>query len=59
MNKISLNQVQIQLAIVATCSEVERCSNIYQNLVAGEKECMDIERPQSLELEAILYVSSG
>lgn len=54
MNKISLNQVQIQLAILATCSEVERCSNIYQNLVAGEKECMDIERPQSLELEAIL-----
>ncbi len=54
MNKISLNQVQIQLAILATCSEAERCSNIYQNLVAGEKECMDIERPQSLELEAIL-----
>lgn len=33
-------------------SEAERYSNIYQDLVAGEKECMDTERPLTSEMEA-------
>ena len=35
-------------------SEAERYSNIYQDLVAGEKECMDIERPLTPEMEELL-----
>ncbi len=35
-------------------SEAERYSNIYQDLIAGEKECMDTERPLSPELEELL-----
>ena len=35
-------------------SEAERYSNIYQDLVAGEKECMDTERPLTPELEELL-----
>ena len=35
-------------------SEAERYRNIYGDLVAGEKECMDTERPLSLELEAMI-----
>ena len=35
-------------------SEAERYRNIYGDLVAGEKECMDIERPLSPELEAMI-----
>ena len=35
-------------------SEAERYSNIYQDLIAGEKECMDTERPLSDELEDLL-----
>lgn len=42
-------------------SEAERYSNIYQDLVAGEKECMDTECPLTLELEAMfkeIFVSA-
>lgn len=42
-------------------SEAERYSNNYQDLVAGEKECMDTERPLTLELEAMfkeMFVSA-
>ena len=35
-------------------SEAERYRNIYGDLVAGEKEGMDIERPLSPELEAMI-----
>ena len=35
-------------------SEAERYRNIYGDLVAGEKECMDTERPLSPELEAMI-----
>ena len=35
-------------------SEAERYSNIYQDLLAGETECMDTERSLSPELEAML-----
>ena len=35
-------------------SEAERYRNIYGDLVAGEKECMDIERPLSPELKAMI-----
>ena len=35
-------------------SEADRYSNIYQDLIAGEKECMDTERPLTPELEAML-----
>lgn len=35
-------------------SEAERYSNIYQDLIAGEKECMDTERPLTPELEELL-----
>ena len=35
-------------------SEAERYRNIYGNLVAGENECMDAERPLSPELEAMI-----
>ena len=35
-------------------SEEERYSNIYQDLSAGEKECMDTERPLTPELEELL-----
>ena len=35
-------------------SEAERYRNIYGDLVAGENECMDIERPLSPELEAMI-----
>lgn len=35
-------------------SEAERYRNIYGDLVAGEKECMDIERPLGPELEAMI-----
>jgi len=35
-------------------SEAERYSNIYQDLIAGEKECMDTERPMTPEMEAML-----
>ena len=35
-------------------SEAERYSNIYQDLIAGEKECMDTERPLTPEMEAML-----
>lgn len=35
-------------------SEAERYNNIYQDLLAGEKECMDTERPLTPELETML-----
>ena len=35
-------------------SEAERYRNIYDDLVAGEKECMDTERPLGPELEAMI-----
>ncbi|MCF0185018.1 MAG: hypothetical protein HUJ98_00840 [Bacteroidaceae bacterium] len=35
-------------------SEAERYSNIFQDLIAGEKECIDTERPLTPELEAML-----
>lgn len=35
-------------------SEAERYRNIYGDLVAGEKECMDTERPLSPELEEMI-----
>ena len=35
-------------------SEAERYRNIYGDLVAGEKECMDTERPLGPELEAMI-----
>lgn len=35
-------------------SEAERYSNIYQDLVAGEKECMNTERSLTPELEELL-----
>ena len=35
-------------------SEAERYSNLYQDLIAGEKECMDTERPLTPELEELL-----
>lgn len=35
-------------------SEAERYRNIYDDLVAGEKECMDTERPLNPELEAMI-----
>lgn len=35
-------------------SEADCYSNNYQDLIAGEKECMDTERPLSPELEAML-----
>lgn len=35
-------------------SAAERYRNIYGDLVAGEKECMDTERPLSPELEAMI-----
>ena len=35
-------------------SEAERYSNIYQDRIAGEKECMDTERPLTPELEELL-----
>lgn len=35
-------------------SEAERYRNIYGDLVAGEKECMDTERPLGPELEAMM-----
>lgn len=35
-------------------SEAERYSNIYQDLIAGEKKCMDTERPLTPELEGFL-----
>ena len=35
-------------------SEAERYSNIYQDLIAGEKECMDTECPLTPEMEELL-----
>ncbi|MCF0187676.1 MAG: hypothetical protein HUJ98_14455 [Bacteroidaceae bacterium] len=35
-------------------SEAVRYDNIYQDLLAGEKECMDTERPLTPELETML-----
>lgn len=35
-------------------NEADRYRNIYGDLIAGEKECMDIERPLTPELEAML-----
>lgn len=35
-------------------SEAERYRNIYDDLVAGEKECMDTERPLNPEFEAMI-----
>lgn len=35
-------------------SEAERYINIYQDLIAGEKECMDTERPLTPEMEELL-----
>ena len=35
-------------------SEAERYSNIYQDRIAGEKECMDTERPLTPESEELL-----
>ena len=35
-------------------SEAERYINIYQDLVAEEKECIDTERPLTPELEELL-----
>ena len=35
-------------------SEAERYSNIYQDLIAGEKECMDTESTMTTELEELL-----
>lgn len=35
-------------------SEAERYRNIYGDLIAGEKECMDTERPLSPELEEMI-----
>lgn len=35
-------------------SEAERYSNIYQDLIAGETECMDTERPLTPEMEELL-----
>lgn len=35
-------------------SESERYRNVYGDLVAGEKECMDTERPLSPELETMI-----
>ena len=35
-------------------SEAARYRNLYGDLIAGEKECMDIERPLTPELEAML-----
>ena len=35
-------------------SEAERYRNIYGDLVAGEKECMDTERPLGPEFEAMI-----
>ena len=35
-------------------SEAERYINIYQDLITGEKECMDTERPLTPELESLL-----
>ena len=35
-------------------SKADRYRNIYGDLIAGEKECMDTERPLTPELEAIL-----
>ena len=35
-------------------SEAERYRNIYGDLVAGEKECMDTEGPLGPELEAMI-----
>lgn len=35
-------------------SEAERYRNIYGDLVAGKKECMDIECPLSPKLEAMI-----
>ena len=35
-------------------SEAERYRNIYGDLVAGEKECIDTERPLGPELEAMI-----
>ena len=35
-------------------SEAERYGNIYLDLITGEKECMDTERPLTLEMEEML-----
>jgi hypothetical protein len=35
-------------------SEADRYRNIYGDLIAGKKECMDIERPLTPALEAML-----
>lgn len=35
-------------------SEAECYRNIYDDLVAGEKECMDTKRPLNPELEAMI-----
>lgn len=35
-------------------SEADRYRNIYGDLIAGEKECMDTERPLTPELESVL-----
>ena len=35
-------------------SEADRYRNIYGDLIAGEKECMDTERPLTPELESML-----
>ena len=35
-------------------SEAERYINIYQDFIAGEKECMDTERPLTPEMEELL-----
>ena len=35
-------------------SEAEHYRNIYGDLVAGDKECMDTERPLGPELEAMI-----
>ena len=35
-------------------SEADRYRNIYGDLIAGEKECMDTERPLTPEFEAML-----
>ena len=35
-------------------SEARRYENIYQDLIAGEKECLDTERPLTPEMEAMI-----
>lgn len=35
-------------------SEADRYRSIYGDLIAGDKECMDTERPLTPELEAML-----